>query len=133
MPEDEKSAFRNFAQQNTEESSMCSLMKISDNPLAMKMYLLIVQKMDKRNALIASYEFFMQQFNTSSSSVRRAVSVLQKNNILQIKRIKGMTIYLLNPDIVWKDKGSRQQYCEFDAKILMTGEEWNYDSNNDEG
>lgn len=132
MVEEDKSAFRSFAQQNTEEESICSLMKISDNPLAMKMYLLIVQKMDKRNALVASYDFFMQQFNTSSSSVRRAVSVLQKNDILQIKRIKGMTIYLLNPNIVWKDKGSRQQYCEFNAKIIMTGGEWNYDSNNNE-
>lgn len=117
------SAYANFAQQNMERIDV--LLEVADSPLAMKIYLLILQKMNRKNALVASYQFFMDYFKCSWSSVKRAVQYLKKLNVLQVKRSGGATIYLLNPDIVWKDKGSNMKYCEFEGNIVLTMKEWN--------
>lgn len=117
------SAYANFAQQNIERIDV--LLEVADSPLAMKIYLLILQKMNRKNALVASYQFFMDYFKCSWSSVKRAVQYLKKLNVLQVKRSGGATIYLLNPDIVWKDKGSNMKYCEFEGNIVLTMKEWN--------
>lgn len=119
---EDKSAYSNFAQQNIEQTD--AMLKIASSPLAMKIYFLIVKKMNNKNALIASYEFFMKYFNASKSSVCRAMRVLQEENILQIKRKGGMSIYLLNPEIVWKGKGSQIRYCEFESTVVFTESEW---------
>ncbi len=120
---EEKSAFSRFAQQNIEKTDV--LMKIADSPLATKIYLLIAKKMNNKNALVASYQFFMEYFNTSKSSVRRAMQVLEKENVLQIKRSGGASVYLLNPEIIWKGKGNQVKYCEFEGNIIFTETEWN--------
>lgn len=117
------SAYANFAQQNIERIDV--LLEVADSPLAMKIYLLILQKMNRKNALVASYQFFMDYFKCSWSSVKRAVQYLKKLNVLQVKRSGGATIYLLNPEIVWKDKGSNMKYCEFEGNIVLTMKEWN--------
>ena len=51
------SAYANFAQQNIERIDV--LLEVADSPLAMKIYLLILQKMNRKNALVASYQIFM--------------------------------------------------------------------------
>lgn len=123
---DSKSAFSHFAQQNIDKTDV--LMKIAESPLATRIYLLIVKKMNTKNALVASYQFFMDYFGTSKSSVRRAIQLLESENILQIKRSGGATVYLLNPEVVWKGKGSNVKYCEFEGKILFTEAEWSDNS-----
>ena len=107
----EKSAYSRFAQQNIDRLDV--LMKIADSPLATRIYLLIVKKMNQKNALVTSYQFF-----------RRAISLLESENILQIKRSGGASVYLLNPDVVWKGKGNQVQYCEFEGNIILTKKEW---------
>lgn len=122
---EESSPFTHFAQQNTETDV---LMSVAENPLAMKIYLLIVRKMNVKNALVASYQFFMEYFQTSRSSVKRAIRVLESSNVLQVKRRGGLTLYLLNPNIVWKSKGNLVKYCEFEGKIIFTEKEWRDDN-----
>lgn len=119
----DKSPFHRFAQQNIDKIDV--MMKIADSPLAVKIYFLIIKKMNTKNALVASYQFFMDYFQTSKSSVCRAIRVLQEENILQVKRRNGITVYLLNPEVVWKGKGSAMKYCEFEGTILLTESEWN--------
>lgn len=121
----DKSAFSCFAQQNLDRTEV--MLKIADSPLAIKIYFLIVQKMNTKNALVTSYQFFMDYFGVSKSTIRRAMGVLERENILQIKRKGGMSVYLLNPEIVWKGKGSGLRYCEFEANVLFTEKEWNVD------
>lgn len=118
----EKSAYSRFAQQNIDRLDV--LMKIADSPLATRIYLLIVKKMNQKNALVTSYQFFMEYFGVSKSSIRRAISLLESENILQIKRSGGASVYLLNPDVVWKGKGNQVQYCEFEGNIILTKKEW---------
>lgn len=120
--QENKSAFSRFAQQNIDKTDV--LMRIAESPLATRIYLLIVKKMNNKNALVASYQFFMDYFGTSKSSVRRAIQILENENVLQIKRSGGATVYLLNPEVVWKGKGSGVKYCEFEGKILFTEAEW---------
>lgn len=124
--QENKSAFNRFAQQNIDKTDV--LMRIAESPLATRIYLLIVKKMNNKNALVASYQFFMDYFGTSKSSVRRAIQILENENVLQIKRSGGATVYLLNPDVVWKGKGSSVKYCEFEGKILFTEAEWSDNS-----
>lgn len=50
--------------------------------------------------------------------------MLESENILQIKRSGGASVYLLNPDVVWKGKGNQVQYCEFEGNIILTKKEW---------
>lgn len=121
----ERSPFTHFAQQNVEADA---LMKVAENPLAMKIYLLIIRKMNVKNALVASYQFFMDYFQTSRSSVKRAMKVLETENVLQVKRRGGLTLYLLNPNVVWKGKGNQVKYCEFESKIVFTEKEWSDDN-----
>lgn len=122
---EEKSAFSHFAQQNIDSINV--MMKIAESPLAAKIYFLIVKKMNNKNALVASYQFFMDYFGKSKSSVRRAIQLLESENVLQIKRRGGITVYLLNPEIVWKGKGSHVKYCEFEGSIIFTEAEWGSD------
>lgn len=122
---EKKSAYSNFAQQNIEMTE--ALLRIADSPLATKIYFLIVKKMNTKNALVASYQFFMDYFDTSKSSVRRAIQLLETENILQIKRSGGASVYLLNPEVVWKGRGNQVQYCEFEGNILLTKAEWGDD------
>lgn len=119
---EDKSPFISFAQQNIDKADM--MMKVANNSLAMKIYILIVSKMNKKNALIASYQFFIDYFKSSYSSVKRAIQLLKSESVLQVKRSGGATIYLLNPDVVWKGKRTQMQYCEFEANVVLTRKEW---------
>lgn len=118
----EKSAFSHFVQQNIDNIDV--LMRIAETPLAAKIYFLIIKTMNNKNALVASYQFFMDYFGKSKSSVRRAIQRLEDENVLQIKRSGGMTVYLLNPEIVWKGKGNQVKYCKFEGNIIFTETEW---------
>jgi len=125
---EEKSMFTNFAQQNIDKIDV--MLKIANNPLAMKIYFLIVSKMNKKNALVGSYQFFMEYFKCSYSSIKRAIQILKAENVLQVKRSGGAVIYLLNPEIIWKGKRNQMQYCEFEANVLLTKNEWSDESDN---
>ena len=123
--EKNKSRFVYFAQQNLQDMAVDALMEVANNPLAMKMYLLIVKKMDGYNALVASYTFFMEYFNTSEASVKRAVKKLKDCGVLQVKQMgRNSSLYILNPEIVWKTNSANVQYCEFTAKVCLSKKEW---------
>lgn len=122
--------FTHYAQQNVETDA---LMSIADNTLAMKIYLVIIRKMNAKNALVASYRFFMDCFKASKTTVWRAVRKLEDEKILQVKRCGGTTVFLLNPNTAWKGNGYQVKHCgrgyrEVDGTVVFTESEWGEDN-----
>lgn len=107
-----------FSQFNIEE--LKGMIKVVEVPLAVKIYYIIIQKMNHKNALIASNHFFENYFQCSKSSVRRAVQVLEEANILRVKRRYGLAIYLTER----KCEDISNPYFELESNVLFTNAEW---------
>lgn len=106
-----------FTQQNLAAAN--SLLRIAEYPTAIKVFLLISQKANNKNALVASNKFFIKSLGISRASADRAINLLKSENIVQVKRFGGASIYVLNPDLIWDN-----EYCELEGNIILTKDEW---------
>jgi DNA-binding transcriptional ArsR family regulator len=97
---------------------------IDDNPTALKVFSWLIEKSDRRNAVLASYVAMAKALGVNERTVRRAVSYLAEKKLVVILKSGNTNIYVLNDRIVWKDTGdSKNKYSEFSAEIYILASE----------
>jgi len=90
------------------------------NGTAASMLNFIMEHMDSKNALMCSYEVFMDYFGISKDTVRRYIKLLYDNGFIDILKSGTSNVYIVNQEVVWNSWNNQKQYCAFDGKILVS-------------
>lgn len=83
----------------------------------------ILEHMDSTNALICSYQVFIDYFETSESTVTRAIKLLKDNGFIDILKSGTSNVYIVNQDVAWTSWDSQKKYCRFDGRVLISATE----------
>lgn len=116
------SKFRNFGQWNYDKTEKFEKIA-AKNGVAAAIFLYLARKSDKYNKVICSYKVLQEKFGVSERTVGRAIQILEENELITIYKSGTSNIYVLNNDITWKSDGWRNEYCEFDARVIITRSE----------
>lgn len=93
------------------------------NVLACKIFLFIMEHMDRKNALACSSAILEDYFGKSRSTISRAIKILKENGFVHVLKMGNCNVYIVNQEIAWTDKGNLKQYCKFEGNMLISRKE----------
>jgi DNA-binding transcriptional ArsR family regulator len=93
------------------------------NATAFQIFMFICEHMDGYNALMASYQVFMDYTDKSKDTIRKAIKYLYDNGFVDILKSGTSNVYIINQDIAWTSYGNQKKYCKFNGKILIAESE----------
>ena len=83
----------------------------------------ILEHMDTKNALMCSYQVFMDYFELSKDTVRRCIKILYENGFLDVLKSGTSNVYIVNQEIAWTSWNNHKRYCKFNGNILISAKE----------
>ena len=94
-----------------------------DNGKAYDLFMLLVKHMDGTNALAVSNIALSELLQVTTRTVQRAVKYLKDNGWVCVLKSGTSNVYIVNPDVAWTSYGNPQQYCKFQANVLLSSSE----------
>ena len=83
----------------------------------------ILEHMDYNNALMCSYQVFIDYFEISHSTVVRAIKLLKENGFIDVLKSGTSNVYIVNQEIAWTSWDNQKKYCKFNGNILISAKE----------
>lgn len=83
----------------------------------------ILEHMDYNNALMCSYQIFMDYFEISQVTVARAIKLLKDNGFVDVLKSGTSNVYIVNQEIAWSSWDNQKKYCKFNGNILISATE----------
>lgn len=120
--EQSHSKFKNWGQWNYAKTEKFEKIAAT-NGLAAAIFLFFARKSDIYNKVICSYKVLQEQFNVSERTIGRAIQCLEENQLITIYKSGTSNVYVLDNNITWKSDGWRNEYCEFDATVILARSE----------
>ena len=93
------------------------------NPTAFQIFMFICEHMDGYNALMASYQVFMDYTGKGRTTCSNAIRYLYDNGYVDILKSGTSNVYIINQAIAWTSYGNQKQYCKFNGNILISASE----------
>ncbi len=120
--QEKKSLYSDFAQVNRKEMiHMRALIKSDPNAALVLMF--IMEKMDKMNALVCSYQVLQEQLGLGRTTLSKAVKTLKDKGFLYVYKSGSSNVYVLNNQLVWTNHGDKAKYCLFPANVILSAAE----------
>lgn len=95
---------------------------------ALSILLIMVEKMNKQNALVASQQTLMKLTGKSRSTVSIAIKILRELNYINVAKIGTANAYIVNSDIFWQDSHDKKhRFATFEATVICDAEEQDVD------
>ena len=121
-PQEKSLGFRRFIQLNCEYSNfLCNF--AAKHPKALAILLFLEKNANTRNASCVTQKALCQQFKISNTTVWRQLKILQKANLIYVKKDKGLNFYIINSEIMWKGTPSQRYLCEFPRYLTIDKDE----------
>lgn len=98
----------------------------TENPRAAALLHVIVAKMGRHNALVASQETLAQMAKCSSRTVRRSLQVLKDENWIEVRQVGQsgtVNAYVVNDRVAWSGPRDGIRYSLFSAAVLVSDAE----------
>lgn len=99
--------------------------------IALKILMLLGEKMDRKNAVIISQKALCQLLNVSRQSVYTAVKLLESERWMKVMKVGTANAYILNEQVFWATDTEKRKYATFSATVItteseqeMTAEDW---------
>jgi hypothetical protein len=92
---------------------------LARSPFAGRLLVMMAEKMDYNNALVASSQVLEELTGSSRSTVARALSLLKKECWMDVVKLGTANAYVINSGVFWTSYGDRKHAC-FQATILAT-------------
>lgn len=92
------------------------------DPMAMTLLFLLVEKMNKQNAIVMSQKTMMQITAKSRPTISRAVKTLKESKFLQVVKIGSANAYVVNSKVFWQ-AGVNGKFAVFNATVVASGDE----------
>lgn len=93
------------------------------NRTAFQIFMFICEHMDGYNALMCSYQVFVDYTGKSRVTCSKAVKYLYDHGYLDILKSGTSNVYIINQEIAWTSYGNQKEYCQFNGKILISAKE----------
>lgn len=112
---------QNFVQLYKQELLELRALTAKD-PTAMGLLLMLVEKMNKQNAIVMSQKTMMKITGKSQPTITRAIKTLKDSQFIQIVKIGTANAYIINSKVFWQS-GVNGKYATFNATIVASGDE----------
>ena len=86
------------------------------NATAFQIFMFICEHMDGYNALMASYQVFMDYTDKSKDTIRKAIKYLYDNGFVDILKSGTSNVYIINQDIAWTSYGNQRNIANLTVK-----------------
>lgn len=97
---------------------------VDDYPTALKVFTWLIEKADRRNALVASYGTMSKGLNLAERTIRNSIGYLKEKNLITVLKSGTTNVYVLNDQIIWKDTADRKdKFSQFSAEVIITASE----------
>lgn len=96
---------------------------IQENAMAARIFMWLVQHMDKKNALVISQQTLAEQMGIHRNSVSSAIKYLREIKALDIINTGNSKVFAINAQIVWQSGADNKKYAWFDAKVFVSESE----------
>lgn len=93
------------------------------DPLALAVWLWIVERMGRDNALVCSMAPLVEYFQRSRQTISKKVGILLSKGYLGIAKSGTTNIYLANADLVWTSNAAKRRTAEFRANVVLSESE----------
>lgn len=97
------------------------------NPLGLKVLMMLAQVMNKQNAVVMSFDTMIKITGKSRSALSKAVSELKRERWLQVVKVGTANAYVLNSAVFWTDRGDKRYTASFSAQVVTTLDEQDKD------
>jgi len=91
---------------------------IKASPFAARLLMLLIAEMDTANGAILTQAMLAEKLDASESTIKRAVRLLRKKDIIDHLRLPTGNIYFVNASIAWKGKRAARYRTEVFYKPL---------------
>lgn len=108
----EEKVFSSYFQLNKKALPLIDLC-LAEKPKAFRLFIFLINHMDKYNCVVCSRTVFEKALGTSRSTTYKHLKYLQDLNILYTKPDGKHTQYVVNPNIIWRSKKSNLKQCPF--------------------
>jgi DNA-binding MarR family transcriptional regulator len=102
------------------------------NKTALSVLLLLVEKMDKQNALIISQNTLMKILGKSRQTISKSIKVLKEGNFINIVKVGTANAYIINANVFWQNSQiMKDRTATFTATVfaVKNEQEENYNEN----
>lgn len=89
------------------------------NPAAFQVLLYLAERMTKSNAVVMSAEALGEAIGKSRSTIHRAVTLLEREQWLQVLKSGGTNAYIINSRVIWRDH-SGKRFSSFFAEVIIS-------------
>jgi hypothetical protein len=96
---------------------------VTDNPLAGRLFFLLVETMDNSNALVISQSNLTEMLECGRTSLYKATKYLIEKKYMHVYRTGPSLVYCVNADIVWTQRADKKMFAKFDVKVYLTNTE----------
>lgn len=117
-PQEKSLGFRRFIQLNCEYTTLLSNLAI-EHPRAFAILLFLEKRANSYNALSITTGTLCEKFKISTTTVWRQLNVLKKEKLIYFKKEKGHNMYIINPDVMWKETPTKRILCEFPKNLFI--------------
>lgn len=101
---------------------------ITENPMAARLFMFLVENMDNKNAILISQKALEEALDVSIRSVQMAVKYLTDREYIMVLKSGTSNVYCVNADIVWTQRADKKKYAKFEAKVYLTASEQNLET-----
>jgi hypothetical protein len=101
------------------------------SPKAGNLFLELAKHMDYKGAVICSRETLASLAGTDKSNVAKLIKLLHDYGLLKKFQSKGLPVYAMNQEVVWRSRGDGKAYALFNANVIMAKEEYEEDQDYD--
>ena len=84
---------------------------IKDDATAVRLFLFLVEHMDKRNAIIISQQAISEALELNRRTIIRCIKYLVEKKALTIFKSGTSNIYAINSQIVWRSNADGKEYA----------------------
>lgn len=106
-------------------SSMRALRQLAlEAPTAHAVLYVLMERMNERNALVASYATLAKLTGKSRATITRALSELRQRNYIEVVKAGNVSVIVLNKRVAWATETAlRGKLAVFDARVIVSSEE----------
>lgn len=93
-------------------------------PMAQGVLLVLMERMNRRNALVASQSTLSKLTGKSRKTIQRALAELQKRNFIEVVKVGNISVIVVNKRVAWTtDIALRDKLAGFDAQVIVSASE----------
>lgn len=93
------------------------------DPLALAIWLWIVERMGTNNSLVCSMSPLVEEFGKSRQTISKKINFLKRSRYLDILKSGTTNVYLINAELVWTTNAEQRTYAEFRASVVISKSE----------